>query len=268
MFGHTGPRQLPVIALMVALVFAPSVTFAADDDPATQRSDFERPGNGHRHQVGGGAGIVVGVSGSDRFVLTNRAAVPAGNSCYNIGVSQVGFDPSDFGVKLVARDKLSGLVLLRVSYIRGLSQGVSELSGEPSIRPGQTIIAVGLPRFGGKYEVVSATSTIDVQSAPGDNPRLLKVTTPHDHLNNPGPLLDFAGNVVGMIIDRHGAMAALGIEREVPRTENFAVGTEVIRAFLDVHDVRYRTALPGATTAAADLAKKAYDFTLNVVCWD
>ena len=83
-----------------------------------------------------------------------------------------------------------------------------------------------------------------------------------------GPLLDLAGNAVGIFIDRRGAMAALGIERKVPLTENFAVGTKVIRAFLDAHNVRYRTANPSAPLAAADLADKAYNFTVKVTCWD
>ena len=67
------------------------------------------------HMVGKAAGTVVGVSGSDGFVLTNRAAVPETSACRTIGVSKVGFDAIGPRGKLVARDKPSGLVLLRRS---------------------------------------------------------------------------------------------------------------------------------------------------------
>ena len=220
------------------------------------------------HQIGKAAGIVVAVSGSDGFVLTNRAAVPETSACRTIGVSQVGFDAIGPRGTLVARDKPSGLVLLRVADISYLSPGAAELRGEPGIRPGETVIAVGLPPYGNTYRIDGATGTIDIQSVPGDGRRFLRVTTPGHHPNQLGPLLDPAGNAVGMFIDRRGAMAILGIERKVPLTENFAVGTKVMRAFLDRHDIRYRTAGPSAPLTAAALADKAYKFTLNVTCWD
>ena len=220
------------------------------------------------HMVGKAAGTVVGVSGSDGFVLTNRAAVPETSACRTIGVSKVGFDAIGPRGKLVARDKPSGLVLLRVTSISYLSSAAAELRGDTVIRSGETVIAVGLPQYGGRYKVDSATGTIEVESVPGGGRRLLRVTSPRPYPDQLGPLLDPAGNVIGMFIDRRGAIAALGIERKVPLTENFAVGTEVIRAFLDAHNVRYRTATPSAPLAAADLVDKAYKFTLNVSCWD
>lgn len=269
----TGPRPRPAIALATALAFAPSVTLPAGHTLAkteTAQSTVPRPDMPRHspHRVGQAAGIVVGVSGSDGFVLTNRAAVPETSACRTIGVSQVGFNAIGPRGTLVARDKPSGLVLLRVASISSLSPRAAELRGEPGIRPGETVIAVGLPKWGGTYKVDSARGTIDVQSAPGNGRRLLRVTTPRHHPYGPGPLLDLAGNAVGIFIDRRGALAALGIERKVPLTENFAVGTKVIRAFLDAHNVRYRTTNPSAPLAAADLADKAYNFTVNVACWD
>lgn len=264
-----------LILRSAALAFASSVTLPAGDTLAkTELAQTPVPPPpeiryGHSpHQIGKAAGIVVGVSGSDGFVLTNRAAVPETSACRTIGVSKVGFDAIGPRGTLVARDKPSGLVLLRVTSISYLSPGAAELRRDIVIRSGETVIAVGLPRYGGRYKIDSATSTIEVQSVPGDGRRLLRVTSPRPYPDQLGPLLDPAGNVVGMFIDRRGAMAALGIEGKVPLTVNFAVGTKVIRAFLDAHDVRYRTAMPSAPLAAADLSARAYKFTLNVTCWD
>ncbi len=273
MIGRTEPRQRPAIALAAALAFALSVMLPAGHSLAkTKTAPLPKPPPeryGHSpHQVGKAAGIVVGVSGSDGFVLTNRAAVPETSACRTIGVSQVGFDAIGPRGTLVARDKPSGLVLLRVTYISSLSPGEAELRGKPGIRPGETVIAVGLPQWGGRYEIDSATGTFDVLSVPDGDRRFLRVTTPRRDLDQLGPLLDLAGNVVGMFIDRRGAMAALGIEREVPSTGNFAVGMKVIRGFLDAHEIGYRTAAPSAPLAATSLADKAYKFTVNVTCWD
>ena len=48
---------------------------------------------------------------------------------------------------------------------------------------------------------------------------------------------------------------------------NFAIKASVVRAFLDSHDVNYRTESSDRILSAADVADRAKKFTVLVECW-
>ena len=218
--------------------------------------------------MGRAAGIVAGISGADGFVLTNYAAVPATSNCVTIRVARIGTSSLGHPATLVARDKSSGLVLLRVAQISYLSKTSAAFRAGVGVGAGETVVGVGLPRMGGVYKIDSVIGTAGVETLPGDGGRLLRVTTSGPSLSGPGPLLDHAGNTVGMIVEKRAAMTVLGLKRKVPFSENFAVGVRTIRAFLDAKSVRYNSVGPGTAMRMAVLAKAAYDYTVSVTCWD
>lgn len=258
------------VVLAVLAISAPIATAAAQIPAFAETAKPKpQPPHGHSpHLVGRAAGIVAGVSGADGFVLTNDAAVPATSNCVTVRVARVGVSALGQHATVVARDKPSGLVLLRVPQISYLSTTTAAFRTGAGIRPGETVIGVGLPRMGGVHKIDGVAGTVGVEALPGDSGYLLRVTTSGPALNEPGPLLDLAGNTVGMIIDKRAAMTVLRLKRKVPFSENFAVGVRTIRAFLDAKSIRYRMAGPGTVMTAAKLAKVAYEYTVSVTCWD
>lgn len=268
MIVHSGPRPGPAIALAAALVLAPPVASAADDDPAiSEPAQSKRPprlpANRQPEFRSDGVGFVVGISGSEGFVLTNTTTDAARFSCRPIEVARVGNDHGPQAT-VVARDELNGLVLLRVSNIMALSSrtGSSSLKSavfreEFGASYRETLIGTRSPRApfssgNGLNKVDIATSEIKGRLTMPGGRRLLNIETPNRSRRN-GPVLDLSGNIVGMVTEgvvsnrkyRRMPVTRVGRERQFPWTV-FAVGVDVIRAFLDAHGVRYRTAKLGA----------------------
>ena len=48
---------------------------------------------------------------------------------------------------------------------------------------------------------------------------------------------------------------------------NFAISEGAVRAFLDAHDVPYKTAPSNRTMPTVDIAAKAKGYTVLIECW-
>ena len=53
----------------------------------------------------------------------------------------------------------------------------------------------------------------------------------------------------------------------LPQNVNFAISEEATRAFLDAHDVPYKTARLDKTMPTTDIAAKAKGYTVLIECW-
>ena len=85
--------------------------------------------------------------------------------------------------------------------------------------------------------------------------------------NSGSPLVNEAGQVVGLLIGSadHGAFLKWTGQR--PQNVNFATKASVVRNFLDSHDVNYRTEFSERVLSAVDVADRAKQFTVLVECW-
>ena len=69
------------------------------------------------------------------------------------------------------------------------------------------------------------------------------------------------------IADLAAPLANLELTGRLPQNVNFAISEGTARAFLDAHDVPYKTARSDRTMPTADIAAKAKGYTVLIECW-
>ena len=110
------------------------------------------------------------------------------------------------------------------------------------------------------------TGTLSTLAGPGDDRRLMQITTPVQPGNSGGPVVDAGGNIVGVVVARLDAILVAEEIGDIPQNINFALQGWLAQVFLDSHVVDYETAgttLPGDVAGAAGRAR---GFTVLVEC--
>ena len=104
----------------------------------------------------------------------------------------------------------------------------------------------------------------------GDDAKRLQITAPVQQGNSGGPLLDGAGNVVGVVASKLDAVRAAKLTgaTDILQNVNFAIKGALVRSFLDVHGVAYRRRPSNTKFAPERLAELARGFTVAVYCWE
>lgn len=172
---------------------------------------------------GSGSGVICSAEG---HVLTNYHVVEEAAH-----LEIVFADGTSHPAQLVGRDLFADIALLRVV---GQPPGVAELGNSDVLRPGETVIAIGSPL--GEFR---NTVTVGVVSATGrvmDTPYgyqmedMVQTDAAINHGNSGGPLVNLAGQVIGLntlIVrgDGTGGTVAEGL--------GFAVASNTVRAVRD-----------------------------------
>ena len=194
-----------------------------------------------------GSGFRVSAEG---HILTNAHVV---EGCAEARVPPAG------AVAIAARDKAADLALLKAPA----GGAVAAFRQGRGIRLGAAAVVVGYPLRGALASGANVTvGNVSALAGPGDDRRLIQITAPVQPGNSGGPVLDSAGNAVGVVVSRL-ERAAGGI----PQNVNFAVSAGAARAFLDSEGVAYATAPSDESLAPDEVATKATDFTVLVECW-
>ena len=148
-------------------------------------------------QKGGGTGFILT---SDGMIVTNKHVVSDDNATYHVFTN----DGKDFEAKVVARDSLNDLAVIKIEAT-GLP--VVELGSSDDLKVGQWVIAIGnaLGEFNNTVTVgvVSAKERqITADGAGGgvseDLSGLLQTDAAINPGNSGGPLINLKGQVVGI----------------------------------------------------------------------
>ena len=100
-----------------------------------------------------------------------------------------------------------------------------------------------------------------------DDTRYLQVSAPVQAGNSGGPLLDGAGNLVGVVSAKLDAMKVAMAAGDLPQNVNFAVKSAIVASFLDANRVAYKVGTPGGKAMdPADIADAARAMSGFVVC--
>ena len=230
-----------VLAAIVAAGQAPAST------PETTRRrplELESTGSGFR------------VSGQGH-VLTNAHVVR--------GCTEVRIPPSG-AVEVLAQEGSSDLALLQTPV--GTVRTVAKFRQGRGIRPGASVVVVGYPLRGLlASEANVSTGAVSALAGPGDDRRLIQITAPVQPGNGGGPVLDAAGNVVGVVVAKLDAIRIARNTGDIPQNVNFAISAGATRAFLDAEDVPYETAPSDKAMEPVEVAAAARKFTVLVECW-
>jgi hypothetical protein len=259
--GILGPRTRAAIRAFEAREGLPVTGTISERLEAALRSasvnffdQFDTPAPRSIEKDSTGSGFYVSSQG---HVLTNEHVV---NGCVEVRI------PPSLPVEIVAQDEASDLALLKSTPTK--ANAAARFRGGRGIRPGDNIIVVGYPLPGFlASEAHVTTGTVSALAGPGDDRRLFQITAPVQLGNSGGPVLDAAGNVVGVVMAKLDAIRVARVTGDIPQNVNFAVSEGTARAFLDAQDVPYETAPSTDNLKPADVAAKARKFTVVVECW-
>jgi 2-alkenal reductase len=191
----------------------------------SQIPGFGSPGQGPAAQAMG-SGVIIDNRG---YLVTNNHVVAEGRNY------QVIFqDGTKVPGRLVGRDDYSDLAVLQID---GPLPAVANLGDSAQLRPGLPVIAIGSPlgdfRNTVTQGVVSATGRKLDDSAPGLMD-LIQTDAAINHGNSGGPLVDAAGQVVGINTavvrgSSSSASSMLGGGGDVAEGLGFAIPSNTVR---------------------------------------
>jgi len=106
------------------------------------------------------------------------------------------------------------------------------------------------------------TGTVSALAGVLNDSRTFQISTPVQHGNSGGPLLDQSGNVVGIVSS--GFMKP--VDGSMPQNVNFAIKTAVVRTFLDSNGVTYKVVSSEKQLPTPEIGERARKFTSYVTC--
>jgi S1-C subfamily serine protease len=129
------------------------------------------------------------------------------------------------------------------------------------------VIAIGYPYHGLLTSDFTVTTGI-VSSLSGifNDTRYLQISAAVQPGNSGGPLLDAAGNVVGVVAEKLATLKFVKATGEIPENISFAIKTGAVRDFLDNSVVSYRTADSKVELKTVDIAQNARAYTMLISC--
>ena len=219
------------------------------DDESARESTTAR---GSLERVSTGSGFRVSAEG---HILTNAHVVR--------GCAEARIPPAT-RVAVAARDDGGDLALLEGPA----GERFAAFRQGRGVRPGAAVIVAGYPLRGvlASAAIVGA-GNVAALAGPGDDRRMIQITAPVQPGNSGGPVLDSAGNVVGVVTAKLDALKIARATGDIPQNVNFAVSAGAARAFLDSEGVAYATAPSDEARAPDEVAAAATAFTVLVECW-
>lgn len=205
-----------------------------------------------------GTGFFISRSGE---LLTNQHVV---QNCREITVAG---PVEETPATLVASDAEHDLALLRASA--NLSDIARLASDKQPLAMGDTVVIVGYPGQSWKsLRVVTRQSRITNTTGPMGEEKWLGFSDALAEGNSGGPLLDSAGNVVGVVAAKGKLYqkSAESDKNELIDHFDIAISLPVIRRFLDGHGVRYEEADSGLMLSTSHVSDIAQRFVVNVRC--
>lgn len=203
-----------------------------------------------------GTGFVISNNG---HIVTNQHVV---DGCVGDIMGNLSGDAS-VKLRLVSSDETNDLALLQApSPFKDVA-----IIRDKAIRPGDSVTAIGYPFHGLLTSDLTVTTGI-VSSLSGvlNDTRYLQISAAVQPGNSGGPLLDNAGQVVGMVAAKLNALKFAKATGNIPENINFAIKTGMLRDFLDNSVVSYQTADAKSELKTSDIARNARTFTLLISC--
>ena len=210
-----------------------------------------------REPASSGSGFLVG---RDGWIVTNHHVV---DGCARVTVNHAG---TSYDATVRAVEARDDLALLKAPVeIRG----AATFSESPRASLGEAATVAGYPLHGVLSKELNVTSgNVSALAGPDDDAKRLQITAPVQPGNSGGPLLDGAGNIIGVVASTLRATDAAKIAGDIPQNVNFAIKGAVVRSFLDIHGVAYDRRPSDAKLTPEQLAELARTFTVAVHCWE
>lgn len=248
------PFSEPAPLALLKAPSAKSISTAPPPPPGPKEAPAPRRPRGSSGSVSisSGTGFVVSAKG---HILTNAHVV---EDCAKISTE------GQNNLKLVGVDQRNDLALLlppATSNVR-----VAKFAAE-AVRLGEDLATFGFPLRGILSERLHMTTGI-VSSMAGlqGDPKFIQISAPVQRGNSGGPVVDFAGRVIGIVTSKLDAIEINRVSGDLPQAVNFAVRHDLAMSFMRRNGVEPETAPPGEAMRKTDLASEAAAYTLPLTC--
>lgn len=161
-----------------------------------------------------------------------------------------------------AADAVNDLALIDVPGDQGAVAPVRSTAA----RLGEGVTIAGFPLEGLLAGLSVTGGNVSRLSGLGGHTGQLQISAPVQPGNSGGPVLDSAGNVIGVVVSKLDALGVARVTGDVPQNVNFAIKGDLLRAFLDAHGVAYSSSSGGQPLAADAIAARARQFTVLIQC--
>jgi S1-C subfamily serine protease len=215
-----------------------------------------RPAKPAVRTISSGSGIVITSNG---LILTNEHVV---RQCDSL---QVVLDSTrTVKATLRAADAARDLALLAVEESFPL---VAPVRQDTAPRLGETVAVVGYPLV----HVLSAQPNVSfghVNSTVGvkGNPAQMQIDVPIQRGSSGGPVLDAAGNLIGIVVSKLDALKLAKSTGDLPQNINFAIRGDVVRSFLEAQHIDFKASSASSKLENTEIANRGTAVTVLVRC--
>jgi hypothetical protein len=210
----------------------------------------------------GGTGSMLS-SGTGFMVAPGRALTNAHvvEDCRSVRVRAAG--GADLPARVLRTDRERDLALVEVPEEAGPPLPFRRAG---QVRRGESVVTYGFPLAGLLSSGPTLTTgEISALAGLGDNEAQFQISAPVQQGNSGGPLLDMAGNVVGVIVSKLNAQRIAQRTGDIPQNVNFAVKGGEAQDFLRRNGVEVRIGEAAPRDAAA-IGEIAHPSTLFMRC--
>lgn len=227
---------------------ATAVAPRAVEKPIAKVPAPDRPRTGRAS----GSGFLIG----NRQVITNHHVVQ------DCGAVRVVKGDNVTAVRVRASTPSSDLALLQLDTAMGEWLMLRETAAL-----GEDVMVAGHPLSGLlSADLIVTGGQINSLAGLRNDPSRFQLSAPIQAGSSGGPVLDQAGNVVGVVVSKLDGLAVSKITGDLAQNVNFAIKPEVVRLFLDTNRVPYKVGVRSKKLDGVELAEKARRATVQVVC--
>lgn len=134
------------------------------------------------------------------------------------------------------------------------------------IQLNETVTAAGFPLEGAFSGIAITNGTISRLSGLRGDTGEVQISAPVQPGNSGGPLLDTAGNVIGVDSSKLNALKVAGVSGDIPQNVNFAINGATLRACLDAKRFDYKEVGNEQELTGVQVAARATGFSVLVEC--
>jgi S1-C subfamily serine protease len=195
---------------------------------------------------------------SEGHIVTNSHVV---KDCNSVQVT-FGLAPKMAG-RIMAHDAANDLALIKIEM-----HPTAFASLRSGVRLGEGVAAFGFPLAGllatsGNFTLGNVTAVAGL----GDDTRILQISAPVQPGNSGGPLLDYSGNVVGVVEGKLNAITVFTVTNDLAQNVNFAIKANVVTNFLDANSVAFTSGSLGSTALQpSEIAERAKSLAVMIEC--
>ena len=166
------------------------------------------------------------------------------------------------GGRVVASDAIRDLAVVSLANDNGPIASIRTTR----IQLNESITAAGFPLEGAFSGIAITNGTISRLSGLRGDTGEVQISAPVQPGNSGGPMLDTAGNVIGVVTSKLNALKVAGALGDIPQNVNFAINSSSLRAFLDAKNVNYREVGSEPELTGVQIAARASAFTVLIEC--